>query len=464
VARWRRALHDGVAAGTAAAAAAVTVKVDPAALAAGPVTGTEVTFGADPHAFDGRHANNSWLLELPDPLTKLTWDNAALMSLAMARRLGVADGDAVNLTVGGRTERLPALVAAGQAEDSIALTVGLGRKRAGQVAAGAGFNTYPLRATSGWGFAAATVARAPGKYVLAITQEHFAMEGRDLVRDTPLAKLGARKPGGEGHGEGAGHGAGHAPKGHHAQISMFPDFKYEGHKWGLVIDLNTCIGCNACTVACQSENNILNVGKEGVLRSREMHWIRLDRYFEGPPADPVAVAQPMACQQCEHAPCEQVCPVGATTHSPEGLNDMTYNRCIGTKYCGNNCPFKVRRFNFFHYAEELTELKKLQHNPDVTVRSRGVMEKCTYCVQRINQAKIAAHADGKERVVDGAILTACQQTCPTQAITFGDLNDPKSLVTRRAAEARTYTLLEELNVRPRTSYLDRVRNLNPELA
>jgi molybdopterin-containing oxidoreductase family iron-sulfur binding subunit len=448
----RRALHDGVHPEPAPTLAPPAPRPDAAALAALPDDGAlEVTFAADVHAFDGRFANNGWLQELPDPMTKLTWDNAALLSPASARRLGLASGDMVDLVVGGRGVRLPVLIAPGQADDSLALTLGQGRRRAGSVGTGVGFDVYPLRTSSGLGFATATLQRTGRTHRLAIAHGHHSQEGRPLVRQATVAEAHedpafAKKPDEE----------------HPPLVSLWKEHEYQGHKWGMVIDLQSCIGCNACTVACQAENNIPLVGKTGVEKSREMHWIRIDRYFTDGD-DPESVAQPIACQQCEQAPCEQVCPVGATTHSPEGLNDMAYNRCIGTRYCANNCPYKVRRFNFFNYQKDLDELRKMQFNPDVTVRSRGVMEKCTYCVQRINGAKSAAHQAGRDRVRDGEVVTACQQTCPTRAITFGDLNDPSSEVARRAADPRNYVLLEELNIKPRTSFLARVRNPNPEL-
>ena len=479
---WRRALHDGMFATSAFVAEALTATPDAAAAAikaAAEVAGEyEVTFAPDSHAWDGRFANNGWLAEMPDPMTKLTWDNAALLSPAAGKKLGLKDGDLVDITVDGKTVKLPVMMAPGQADTSIALTVGLGRTVGGRITKDFGFNTYGLRSSKGQGFAAATIAAAGGTHVLARTQEHHVMEGRELVREASLTRFVkepefAKKVNGEPE-----------PK----LFSLMPERKYEGHKWGMVIDLNTCIGCNGCMVSCQSENNIPLVGKQGVVKSREMHWIRIDRYYsydekapglthevEDLVGDVTAVMQPLACQQCEDAPCEQVCPVGATTHSPEGLNDMAYNRCIGTRYCANNCPYKVRRFNFFNYAKDfpgvtgafdrpdIQEIRKMQFNPDVTVRSRGVMEKCTYCVQRINEVKIAAHREGRERVRDGEIVVACQQGCPTNAITFGDLNDPKSAVAEAAKSSRNYELLADLNIKPRTSYLARVRNLNPEL-
>jgi molybdopterin-containing oxidoreductase family iron-sulfur binding subunit len=432
----RRALHDGLLADSAAPAEVVKPVAHPDLTFAAP-EGLELTFRPDPHTFDGRFANNGWLQELPDSMTKLTWDNAALISPATARRLGLHDGDLVDLNIGERRARLPILTAPGQADESITITVGQGRRRAGSVGNDVGFDVYPLRTATAMGLAAVTLTPLGEKHTLAITHGHHSMEGRPIVRE------------GEQERE-------------KEEPALWPVHPVVGHRWGMVIDLEACIGCNACTVACQAENNIPLVGKRGVLKSREMHWLRIDRYFTDGD-DPESVAQPISCQQCEMAPCEQVCPVGATTHSPEGLNDMAYNRCIGTRYCANNCPFKVRRFNFFNYQKDLTELRKMQFNPDVTVRSRGVMEKCTYCVQRINVAKATAHKEGRDRVRDGEVVTACQQTCPTKAISFGDLDDPSSDVARRAADERNYVLLGELNIRPRTSFLARVRNPNPEL-
>ena len=463
---WRKALHEGVIAGTAAPFELAPPQPGALALAAD-AGGLEITFAPDSHAFDGRFANNGWMQEMPDPMTKLTWDNAALVAPETARKLGVKDGDLLSITVdGGGAVKLPAMVQPGQADDCLALTLGQGRSRVGKVGTGVGFAVGALRRTGRLGYAAARAAAAGGTHPLARTQEHHAMEGRDLVRTTTLTRhqKGERSGPAHGGGHGAHAGAHGADRGPVQLPQLYEGPKYTGQRWAMAIDLNSCIGCNACMVACQSENNIPVVGKSGVLRSREMHWIRIDRYFVGENLnDPTAVMQPMTCQECENAPCESVCPVGATTHSPEGLNDMAYNRCIGTRYCANNCPFKVRRFNYFNYTKDTPELRKMGMNPDVTVRDRGVMEKCTYCVQRINQAKIAAHKDGKDVVEDGAITTACQQTCPTAAITFGDLSDPHGRLNALLAEGRDYKLLEELNIRPRTSYLVRVRNPNPEL-
>ena len=461
---WRKALHEGLVEGEAAAFELAPPQPGGLALGADP-GGLEITFAPDSHAFDGRFANSGWMQEMPDPMSKLTWDNAALLSPATARKLGVSDGHWLSISAdGGGTVKVPALVQPGQADDSIALTLGQGRSRVGKVGTGVGFATGALRRTGKLGFAAARATAAGGTHKLAQTQEHHVMEGRDLVRTTSLTRhLGGERPG-PTHGGHAEHGGAGADRGPVHLPQLFEGPKYTGQRWAMAIDLNSCIGCNACMVACQSENNIPVVGKSGVLRSREMHWIRVDRYYVGDNFnDPTAVMQPMTCQECENAPCESVCPVGATTHSPEGLNDMAYNRCIGTRYCANNCPFKVRRFNYFNYTKHTPELHKMAMNPDVTVRDRGVMEKCTYCVQRINQAKIAAHKSGKDVVEDGAITTACQQTCPTAAITFGDLSDPHSRLNALLAEGRDYKLLEEINIRPRTSYLERVRNPNPEL-
>jgi MoCo/4Fe-4S cofactor protein with predicted Tat translocation signal len=460
---WRRALHDGFWTGSEYPRAETTSNRQPLNAALQEATqesvGIEITFAPDAHSWDGRYANNAWMQELPEAMTKLTWGNAAMMSPATAKKLGVIDGDVVDL---GANVIIPAILVPGQADDSIALTFGQGR-RGGRVADDVGVNVNPLRSQAGFYIGSvAKVVKVPGaKEKLARTQEHFNMEHRAPVREGTLTAYvkdptSAAKP----------------PHVEHKVplLSLYPDWQYNGRRWALAIDLNTCTGCGACVVACVSENNILQVGADGVRMSREMQWIRVDRYFEGDLGKPDqirSVTQPMTCQQCENAPCEQVCPVQATNHSPEGLNDMAYNRCIGTKYCLNNCPFKVRHFNYFAYYKSEpnnSETRKAQHNPDVTVRSRGIMEKCTYCVQRINAAKIAAHRAGTEEIKDGTIVTACQQACPPQALTFGDLNDPKSHVAKLRADTRSYVLLEELNVRPRTTYLARIHNPNPELA
>jgi molybdopterin-containing oxidoreductase family iron-sulfur binding subunit len=464
---WRHALHDGTWPQTAYAAAVVEgrpagdVAGAAAQVAAHPLAGMEVTFVPDPHAYDGAYANNGWMQEHPDPMTKLTWGNVALVSPADAKRLGVEDEGLVTISLqGGAQKTLPVIVLPGQAEGSICVPIGQGRKIVGRVGEGIGVATTHFRTTGAFGYAGgAKVEAAAGSAELSRTQEHYEMEGREPVREVTLAQLAAK------------------PDVVKEMQEEFPREKNglplnlsgaeidysKGHKWAMTIDLNTCIGCGGCTVACIAENNIPVVGADGVRRSREMHWIRVDRYYEGSEESPRSMTQPMTCQQCENAPCEEVCPVGATTHSPEGLNDMAYNRCIGTKYCLNNCPFKVRHFNYFNYAKNLPDLRKAQFNPDVTVRSRGVMEKCTYCVQRINFAKIDGHKQGTDKIADGTIKTACQQACPTDAITFGDLNDPTAKVTKLKNEPRSYVLLEELNVRPRTTYLARLRNPNPEL-
>jgi molybdopterin-containing oxidoreductase family iron-sulfur binding subunit len=458
---WRRALHDGLVPQTATQPITAALgggegleELGKAALA--PIGGFEVTFVPDAHAYDGRFANNGWMQELPESMTKLTWGNAALVSPATARQLGIGDGDLITITgEGGGKITIPALLLVGHADSSITLGVGQGRSRAGRVGTGVGVDVAPLRTSKAWGIAAAQVARAGGNEMLARTQEHFNMEERALVREATLTAYKADPE----------FAKKMIPPKMPELRSLYDDKDYSRvQRWALAIDLSTCTGCNACVVACQSENNIPVVGKRGVILSREMHWIRIDRYFKGTREDPQAVAQPMTCQQCENAPCEQVCPVAATTHSPEGLNDMAYNRCIGTKYCSNNCPFKVRRFNYFHYAKEIPQIRRAQFNPDVTVRSRGVMEKCTYCTQRIQYHKIAAKTQGKDRVEDQVIKTACQQTCPTDSIVFGDLNDPKSLVAKLKDEPRSYVLLEELNIRPRTTYLAKLTNPNPEVA
>jgi Fe-S-cluster-containing dehydrogenase component len=422
----------------------------------------EVAFRLDPHVGDGRFANNGWLQELPKPLTRITWENAVLVSPATARALGLgaaapsAEGtgtDVVQLSLAGQTLEAPAWILPGQPEDVLTLHLGYGRTRAGRVGNGAGFDAYRLRRSNAlWSVAAAEVTPTGARARLACTQDHWSMEGRDLVRSAPVAEYLANPD--------LFHEMGHEPD--PARTNMFPGWKYEGHAWGMAIDLSACVGCNACVTACQSENNIPVVGKEQVARGREMQWIRVDRYFGGEPEAPSVHHQPVLCMHCEQAPCEVVCPVAATVHSDEGLNDMVYNRCVGTRYCSNNCPYKVRRFNFFLYQDWETPSLKLMRNPDVTVRSRGVMEKCTYCVQRINKARIDAKNEGRP-IRDGEIRTACESACPAQAIVFGDVNDPDSRVSRAKRDHRNYGLLTELQTRPRTTYLAALKNPNPEM-
>lgn len=461
---WRKVLHDGW---LPIVNDSVTVRgVDSAAIvSAVSVLAGNADFGAQPSAdkmefvfapsqvFDGRFANNGWLQELPDPITKLTWDNVAGMSQATATVLGVKNEDVVRVSLGGRTIDLPVWVCPGQADNSILLPLGYGRTAAGKVGNGVGSNTYQLRGLGAFDFGIGLeVVRTDRTMSLSTTQAHWNMEGRPLVREATLEEFrsgGSFKP--------------EQPP-HPPLVPLWDEHSYtEGYQWGMSIDLNACIGCNACTVACQSENNVPIVGKEQVRRGREMHWIRLDRYYAGDIDNPEIVHQPVACQHCENAPCEQVCPVAATVHDREGLNVMVYNRCIGTRYCSNNCPFKVRRFNFFNYTKDLPETVQMQQNPDVTVRSRGVMEKCTYCVQRLSAAKITAKREGKE-LADGDVVTACQQACPAKAIVFGNVNDPNSQVAKLRTVERSYEMLKEFNLRTRTTYLARLRNPNPDLA
>ncbi|HEY1233751.1 MAG TPA: TAT-variant-translocated molybdopterin oxidoreductase [Candidatus Binatia bacterium] len=473
---WRTALHDGFIADSAFAPRNVKLKpgakFDVAQANAPSSSGAartgngqslEVLYRPDPSILDGRFANNGWLQELPKPLTKLTWDNAALMSPRTAARLGISYevggrggergtiyADVVELEYDGRRIRGPAWIVPGHADECITIHLGYGRRRAGRVGTDIGFNANGLRTTETlWHGADVGIKKTGAQYALACTQFHHLMEGRDLVRSGTIEQY--RKN----------------PKflldpDKEPPLSLYPDFKYDGYAWGMSIDVNACIGCNACVVACHAENNGPVVGKQEVLHGREMHWIRVDRYHSGDANNPETYHQPVPCMQCEKAPCELVCPVGATAHSHEGLNDMVYNRCVGTRYCSNNCPYKVRRFNFFQYSDFKTESLKPLRNPDVTVRSRGVMEKCTYCVQRINEAKIAAEKEERS-VRDGEIETACQQACPTRAIIFGDINDPQSRVSQLKAVPLSYGLLTELNTRPRTTYQAKLRNPNPEI-
>jgi MoCo/4Fe-4S cofactor protein with predicted Tat translocation signal len=461
---WRRCLHDGYVAGTASPAASPTLRAGVvaeataaiAASAPGPEGSIELVLRPDPTVGDGRWANNGWLQECPKPFTKLTWDNAVLISPALAVRLGVGSEDVVEVTSGGRTIEGPAWITPGHPDGAATLHLGYGRTAAGNVGNGAGFDAYRLRTSAHPWSAAAEIRPTGRRYPLASTQLHANLEletreaaKRHLIRHGTIDRF-RREPDFAQH------------MGHPAGESLYPPFVYEGYAWGLAVDLAACTGCNACVVACQAENNIPVVGKDQVSRGREMHWIRIDRYYEGELGDPAIHHQPVMCMHCEQAPCEVVCPVAATTHSNEGLNDMIYNRCVGTRYCSNNCPYKVRRFNFLLYNDLEEPLLAMQRNPDVTVRSRGVMEKCTYCVQRINHARIQARVE-ERKIADGEIVTACQQACPTGAIVFGDVNDPESAVSRWKAEPQNYGILEDLNTRPRTTYLAKLTNPSSEL-
>lgn len=456
--RWRLAVHDGLVADTMAATADLPVldvagaqqDINDRGADAGSL---ELAIRADAFLVDGRFANNGWLQETPRPLTKLTWDNALLLSPKTARDLGGLETEStVNLSVGGASLKAPVFIMPGQADGVGTLHLGYGRSRGGKVAEGVGVSASTLRThREPWNRQGLSVGATGETWSLACTQDHFSMEGRHLVRGGTLAEFEHNPEFAKGH---------HIPG---VDDSLYAPWTYEGHAWGMSIDLSLCTGCNACVTSCQSENNIGVVGKEEVEKGRELHWLRIDRYFEGDADNPSGyVHQPIPCMHCENAPCEVVCPVGATTHSEEGLNDMVYNRCVGTRYCANNCPYKVRRYNFFKYSDFDTPSLKLMRNPDVTVRFRGVMEKCTYCVQRINQARIDATREDRE-MKDGDIVTACQQACPTGAIVFGDINDEKSRVATLKQDGRDYGLLEETGTRPRTTYLARLSNPNPEI-
>jgi molybdopterin-containing oxidoreductase family iron-sulfur binding subunit len=457
---WRKSVHDGLIANTALPAKQVTLRASVVTDHGQRTTdgsGLEIIFRTDPHVFDGRFANNGWLQELPKPLTKLTWDNAALVSPRTAERLSLSNEQVVELKYQGTTVQAPIWILPGQPNDSVTVHLGYGRTRAGQVGDGAGFNAYALRSSlAPWFGPGLELKKTNKRYPLSCTQHHQSMEGRSPVRVGRLEEYRENPDFVQEMGE-------NPPR----SLTLYPEHKYEGYAWGMVIDLNACTGCNACTIACQAENNIAVVGKEQVAAGREMHWIRVDRYHagEGEAAldNPATYHQPVPCMQCENAPCEVVCPVGATSHSTEGLNDMVYNRCVGTRYCSNNCPYKVRRFNFLLYSDFATPSLKMLRNPDVTVRSRGVMEKCTYCVQRINAAKIEAEKVDRP-VRDGEIVTACEAVCPAQAIVFGNVNDPNSRVSKLKANKLNYGLLADLNTRPRTTYLAALRNPNPEMA
>ncbi len=473
---WRKILHDGFIANTAftpkAGGGKASVPAVPAQSAADSI---EIIFRPDYHVYDGRFSNIAWLQEIPRPVTNLSWDNAALMSYATLEKIGASEHDVLEITLNGKKVLAPALAVPGHADGAITLHLGQGRKF-GRVGGGVGFNAYQIRSSDAPLFASgATVKKTGDVWGFAVTKSHYidqrsvavggdgsgthSIEGneavdRGIIRYATLDEF-KKHPGFAHEGEGKDD-----PE---PTTSMFPAYRYDKNAWGMSIDMNSCVGCNACVVSCYAENNIATVGKHQVTMGRMMAWLRIDTYYEGDLAAPRAHFQPMACHHCENAPCEQVCPVGATVHTPEGLNTMVYNRCVGTRYCSNNCPYKVRRFNFLLYSDYETESLKLGRNPDVTVRSRGVMEKCSYCVQRINEAKIQADKENRE-IRDGEIQTACQQACPTDAIVFGNINDGSSRVRKFKQQERTYGVLADINTRPRTTYVAEVININPELA
>ncbi len=451
---WRKSVHDGLISGSGSAPLQAPAKLSQLQPASNSQAGgLDITFRPDIYLHDGRYANNIWLQELPRPMTKLTWDNAVFLSPATAQRLGLKNQQHVEVRYRSRSVQGSIWILPGHPDESIGLDLGFGRTHSGRAGNGAGFNAYLLRDSDSLWFApGAEIHKLDSSYPLATTQMQQTMEGRDVVISSTVDEY-KRNP--EVVKE-----KNHRPA---ENLTLYPHWQYNGYKWAMSIDLTACVNCNACVIACQAENNIPVVGKEQVLARRAMHWLRIDTYYKGDPRVPEAVYQPVPCMQCENAPCELVCPVQATNHSTEGLNDMVYNRCVGTRYCSNNCPYKVRRFNFLLFQDWTTETFKMQRNPDVTVRSRGVMEKCTYCVQRIKEAEITSEVEDRF-VRDGEIQTACQQACPTQAIVFGDMNNSGNRVTKLKAEKLDYSLLAELNTRPRTTYLAELRNPNPELA
>jgi MoCo/4Fe-4S cofactor protein with predicted Tat translocation signal len=470
-AQWRRWLHDGVVGGVPEAVSSrpnfnwdeLLAALDGVAVELPTERRLELNFYPDNSVYDGRYANNGWLQEMPDPMTKLTWDNAALLSPSTASRLGIRHGELIEVQYDGRTLTMAAMPAPGTADDCVVVTLGYGRTTGG-VASGVGFATYRLRTSlTPWFGTGASVSRGRGTYELATTQHHHRMEPRPGHPPRALV-LESTLEGWRAHPDFVDYE--HLPA-HERRYQIFEPHPRVGQQWGMSIDLATCTGCSACVIACQAENNIPIVTKERVLQGRELHWLRIDRYYTGEDGDGIeAVVQPIPCMQCENAPCEAVCPVAATAHSPEGLNDMAYNRCIGTRYCSNNCPYKVRRFNYFNFTRENHErfpMHDMQRNPDVTMRFRGVMEKCTYCVQRIERAKIENHTQGRATVPDGQIAMACSQACPTRSIVFGDVDDETTLVAELKRQSRDYELLGELNNRPRTTFLAKIRNPNPAL-
>jgi MoCo/4Fe-4S cofactor protein with predicted Tat translocation signal len=475
---WRKVLHAGWIEGTALTSSGGGTQSLGGVQIPAPAAkdALEIIFRPDPNVYDGRWSNVGWLQELPKPVTNLSWDNAALVSGATLTKLGLEEDNIIELTVGGRKVKAPVIVVPGHPDNSVTVHLGYGRQAAGRVGSGQGFNAYLIRTSDAPFYTTGTLAKVEGIWGLAITKSHFqdhrgktfgqqgtgnnsleadeALGERGIIRYATLDEFKSN-PGFANEGEGRAKTE--------MDTTLFPNWPYnEANAWGMSIDMNSCTGCNACIVSCYAENNIAVVGKQQVRIGRNMQWLRIDTYFEGDLSAPRAHFQPMACQHCENAPCEQVCPVGATVHTPEGLNTMVYNRCVGTRYCSNNCPYKVRRFNFLLFSDFDTESFKLARNPDVSVRSRGVMEKCSYCVQRISAAKIEADKDNR-LIADGEIVTACQQACPASAITFGNINDKGSRVSKLKADGRSYQVLADQNTRPRTTYVAAVLNLNQEL-
>ncbi|HWE85732.1 MAG TPA: TAT-variant-translocated molybdopterin oxidoreductase [Terracidiphilus sp.] len=474
---WRKALHDGWIENTAFdTKSSADFALKGPVPAPSPKDSVEIIFRPDPNVYDGRYSNVGWLQELPKPVVNLSWDNAAIISAAMLTRLGVEEDDILEITVGSGKVKAPVIVAPGHPDNSITVYLGYGREFAGRVGSGQGFNAFLIRNTWAPFYATGSVKKVDGKWGIAITKSHYqdkrgqaaasganvgngnnSLEGDEALGPRGIIRYATAAEWKENPGF-ANEGKEKTDMG----TSLFPNWTYKDNAWGMSVDMASCTGCNACIVSCYAENNIAVVGKQQVRIGRDMQWLRIDTYYEGDLSAPKAHFQPMLCQHCENAPCEQVCPVGATVHSPEGLNVMIYNRCVGTRYCSNNCPYKVRRFNFLLYSDYESESLKLMRNPDVSVRSRGVMEKCSYCVQRIQEAKI--NADKENRAIgDGEIQTACQQACPAQVFTFGNINDKDSRVAKVRADERTYQVLADLNTRPRTTYVAAVINPNTEL-
>ena len=461
---WRKSLNDGFIANTALPAKTVAAKSgDIPATAALGANAMEVMFQPDPLIFDGSRANNAWLQETPKPVMNFCWDNGVLISPNQAKKSGLATGDIIEIDVNGRKVKGPIWPQPGHPDNAITVFLGYGRPNAGSVGKDVGFSGYKLRTSDAPSFAEVTIKKVDSGYTFAHPQGFQYIDTSDLppladnlagrhvirkatladfLRDPDFAQKEVEKP--------------------EPEMTLYPNYQYTELKWGMAIDMNKCVGCKTCIVACQAENNIPVVGKEQTTRGRQMQWLRVDVYYEGGTENPNMYYQPIPCMQCENAPCEVVCPVGATVHSTEGLNDMVYNRCVGTRYCSNNCPYKVRRFNFLLWQDWTTPQFKMMRNPEVSVRSRGVMEKCTYCIQRIANGRITAEKENRWPR-DGEVITACQQACPAEAIYFGNLNDPNSQVSKIKQRQRNYGLLDDLNTRPRTSYLAVVVNPNPDI-